>query len=136
MFELELKQVVQLATEDPTQSNQPLPRIVLLQMEAMLTYETFMEWTRPDMMDEVEVNVGLPRFKMTQTYDMKDLLVSMGMVDAFDMGLSDFSGRDHSAGLRDPIVLVYLKNTLLEGTILLSIKKKGISNAEHTVVTE
>ncbi|CAL8323954.1 unnamed protein product [Boreogadus saida] len=27
-----------------------------------------------------------------QTYDMKDLLVSMGMVDAFDQGLSDFSG--------------------------------------------
>ncbi|XP_059901817.1 leukocyte elastase inhibitor-like isoform X1 [Gadus macrocephalus] len=64
----------------------------LEKLEAMLTYETFMEWTRPDMMDQSEVNVGLPRFKMTQTYDMKDLLVSMGMVDAFDQGLSDFSG--------------------------------------------
>ena len=72
-------------------------------MEAMLTYETFMEWTRPDMMNEVEVDVGLPRFKMTQSYDMKDLLVSMGMVDAFDMGLSDFSGRDHAAPLPDPV---------------------------------
>ncbi|CAL8322910.1 unnamed protein product [Boreogadus saida] len=64
----------------------------LEKLEAMLTYETFMEWTRPDRMGQREVNVGLPRFKMTQTYDMKDLLVSMGMVDAFDQGLSDFSG--------------------------------------------
>ncbi|XP_059901806.1 leukocyte elastase inhibitor-like isoform X5 [Gadus macrocephalus] len=64
----------------------------LEKLEAMLTYETFMEWTRPDRMGRREVKVGLPRFKMTQTYDMKDLLVSMGMVDAFDQGLSDFSG--------------------------------------------
>ncbi|CAL8293258.1 unnamed protein product [Lota lota] len=64
----------------------------LEKLEAQLTYQTFMEWTRPDMMDEMEVQVGLPRFKMTQTYDMKDLLVSMGMVDAFDECLSDFSG--------------------------------------------
>ncbi|XP_056440384.1 leukocyte elastase inhibitor-like isoform X3 [Gadus chalcogrammus] len=64
----------------------------LEKLEAMLTYETFMEWTQPDRMGQREVLVGLPRFKMTQTYDMKDLLVSMGMVDAFDQGLSDFSG--------------------------------------------
>ncbi|XP_056440346.1 leukocyte elastase inhibitor-like isoform X2 [Gadus chalcogrammus] len=64
----------------------------LEKLEAMLTYETFMKWTQPDRMGQREVNVGLPRFKMTQTYDMKDLLVSMGMVDAFDQGLSDFSG--------------------------------------------
>ncbi|XP_059901827.1 leukocyte elastase inhibitor-like isoform X3 [Gadus macrocephalus] len=64
----------------------------LEKLEAMLTYETFMEWTRLDRLYHGEVIVGLPRFKMTQTYDMKDLLVSMGMVDAFDQGLSDFSG--------------------------------------------
>lgn len=52
-----------------------------------------MEWTRPDMMDDVEVQVGLPRFKMEEKYDMKNVLVSMGMVDAFDEGLCDFSGR-------------------------------------------
>ncbi|MEQ2225515.1 Serpin B6 [Ilyodon furcidens] len=51
-----------------------------------------MEWTRPDMMDENEVQVGLPRFKMEEKYDMKNVLMSMGMVDAFDQGNSDFSG--------------------------------------------
>uniref|UniRef100_A0A4W6G191 Serpin B6 n=1 Tax=Lates calcarifer TaxID=8187 RepID=A0A4W6G191_LATCA len=57
-----------------------------------LTYENFVEWTRPDMMDQTEVQVGLPRFKMEEKYDMKTVLVSMGMVDAFDAALSDFSG--------------------------------------------
>lgn len=52
-----------------------------------------MEWTRPDMMDEVEVQVGLPRFKMEEKYDLKSVLVSMGMVDAFSPVSSDFSGR-------------------------------------------
>ncbi|XP_028820708.1 leukocyte elastase inhibitor-like isoform X2 [Denticeps clupeoides] len=63
----------------------------LKKLEAFLTYDNFVEWTRPDMMDTVEVQVGLPRFKMEETYDMKDLLVSMGMVDAFDQVRSDFS---------------------------------------------
>uniref|UniRef100_A0A8C6SXH6 Serpin B6 n=1 Tax=Neogobius melanostomus TaxID=47308 RepID=A0A8C6SXH6_9GOBI len=53
-----------------------------------LTYENFVEWTRPDMMDMTEVQLGLPRFKMTETYDMENVLISMGMVDAFDMARS------------------------------------------------
>ncbi|XP_035514373.1 leukocyte elastase inhibitor-like isoform X3 [Morone saxatilis] len=64
----------------------------LEKLEKELNYENFVEWTRPDMMDEVEVQVGLPRFKMEEKYDMKNILVSMGMVDAFDMTMSDFSG--------------------------------------------
>ncbi|KAM9337509.1 leukocyte elastase inhibitor-like [Symphorus nematophorus] len=64
----------------------------LEKLEEQLTYENFVEWTRPDMMDEIEVQVGLPRFKMEETYDMKNVLISMGMVDAFDMAMSDFSG--------------------------------------------
>lgn len=62
------------------------------QLEKLLTFEKFVEWTRPDMMDEVEVQVGLPRFKLEAKYDLKQVLISMGMVDAFDMGQSDFSG--------------------------------------------
>uniref|UniRef100_A0A3B3ZPH4 Serpin B6 n=1 Tax=Periophthalmus magnuspinnatus TaxID=409849 RepID=A0A3B3ZPH4_9GOBI len=64
----------------------------LEKLEQQLTYENFVEWTRPDMMDEVEVQLGLPRFKMEETYDLKNVLTSMGMVDAFDMGRSNFSG--------------------------------------------
>uniref|UniRef100_A0A674P9S8 Serpin B6 n=1 Tax=Takifugu rubripes TaxID=31033 RepID=A0A674P9S8_TAKRU len=64
----------------------------LEKLEKLLTYDNFMEWTRPDMMDVVEVQVGLPRFKMEEKCNMKNILVSMGMVDAFDVAASDFSG--------------------------------------------
>ncbi|KAM3860306.1 serpin peptidase inhibitor, clade B (ovalbumin), member 1, like 3 [Diretmus argenteus] len=64
----------------------------LEKLENELTYENFVEWTRPDMMDTIEVQVGLPRFKMEEKYDLKDVLTSMGMVDAFDHAMSDFSG--------------------------------------------
>ncbi|XP_071764340.2 leukocyte elastase inhibitor-like isoform X5 [Centroberyx gerrardi] len=64
----------------------------LEKLEKKLTYEKFVEWTRPDMMNTVEVQVGLPRFKMEEKYDLKKILSSMGMVDAFDIGMSDFSG--------------------------------------------
>ncbi|KAF3703369.1 Leukocyte elastase inhibitor [Channa argus] len=64
----------------------------LEKLEKELTYENFNEWTRSDMMDEVEVQVGLPRFKMEEKYDLKKVLVSMGMEDAFDETKCDFSG--------------------------------------------
>ncbi|XP_030625607.1 leukocyte elastase inhibitor isoform X1 [Chanos chanos] len=64
----------------------------LEKLEQELTYENFVEWTRPDMMDTLEVQVGLPRFKLEETYDMKRLLISMGMVDAFDQDKCNFSG--------------------------------------------
>uniref|UniRef100_A0A674MNH3 Serpin B6 n=1 Tax=Takifugu rubripes TaxID=31033 RepID=A0A674MNH3_TAKRU len=63
-----------------------------IKLEKLLTYDNFMEWTRPEMMKEVEVQVGLPRFKMEEKCNMKNILVSMGMVDAFDVAASDFSG--------------------------------------------
>lgn len=48
------------------------------------------------MMGQTEVQVGLPRFKMEETYDLKDVLTSMGMADAFDVTLSDFSGETYA----------------------------------------
>lgn len=63
------------------------------QLEKLLTYDNFVEWTRPDMMDVVEVQVGLPRFKLEEKFNLKSVLVRMGMVDAFDVAMSNFSGR-------------------------------------------
>lgn len=62
-------------------------------MEKELTYDKFVEWTQPTRMDLVEVHVKIPRFKMEEEYSLKNVLVSMGMVDAFSDSLSDFSGR-------------------------------------------
>lgn len=44
-------------------------------------------------MGVADVQVGLPRFKLEQKFNMKSVLVRMGMVDAFDVAMSDFSGR-------------------------------------------
>ncbi|XP_048022706.1 serpin peptidase inhibitor, clade B (ovalbumin), member 1, like 3 [Megalobrama amblycephala] len=71
----------------------------LQKLESALTYENFMEWTRPDMMDLLEVEVSLPRFKMEETYNMNDLLISLGMVDAFDLQKADFTGMSPSNDL-------------------------------------
>ncbi|XP_047584479.1 serpin B6-like [Lutra lutra] len=61
-------------------------------VEKELTYEKFMEWTRPDMLDKEEVEVSLPRFKLEEDYDMKNVLCSLGMTDAFELAKADFSG--------------------------------------------
>ncbi|KAL3040858.1 hypothetical protein OYC64_011773 [Pagothenia borchgrevinki] len=64
----------------------------LEKLEKELTYEKFVEWTRSDMMGKTKVNVRLPRFKMEESYSLKDILISMGMMDAFDVTMSDYSG--------------------------------------------
>ncbi|XP_031291147.2 serpin B6 isoform X1 [Camelus dromedarius] len=61
-------------------------------VEKELTYEKFIEWTRPDMMDEEEVEVFLPRFKLEENYDMEGVLRTLGMTDAFEEASADFSG--------------------------------------------
>ncbi|XP_057196227.1 leukocyte elastase inhibitor-like isoform X2 [Triplophysa rosa] len=64
----------------------------LQKLEKTLTYEKLMDWTKPDNMSVQEVRISLPKFKMEQTYNMKSLLKSLGMVDAFDAGKANFSG--------------------------------------------
>ncbi|KFQ27502.1 Serpin B6 [Mesitornis unicolor] len=64
----------------------------LERLERELTYERLIDWINPEMMDCTEVKVSLPRFKLEEDYDLKPLLSSMGMPDAFDMGKADFSG--------------------------------------------
>ncbi|KFV82936.1 Serpin B6 [Struthio camelus australis] len=61
-------------------------------LERELTYEKLMEWINPEMMDYTEVKVSLPRFKLEENYDLKPILSSMGMPDAFDLMKADFSG--------------------------------------------
>uniref|UniRef100_A0A8D2KE91 Serpin domain-containing protein n=1 Tax=Urocitellus parryii TaxID=9999 RepID=A0A8D2KE91_UROPR len=57
-----------------------------------LIYEKYIEWTSPDKMDKVEVEVFLPRFKLQENYDLEEVLRSLGMTDAFDEVRADFSG--------------------------------------------
>ncbi|XP_030781668.1 serpin B6 [Rhinopithecus roxellana] len=63
-----------------------------LSVEKELSYERFIEWTNPDKMHEQEMEVFLPRFKLEETYNMEDVLRSMGMANAFEQDRADFSG--------------------------------------------
>ncbi|XP_056618012.1 leukocyte elastase inhibitor-like [Triplophysa dalaica] len=64
----------------------------LQKLEKTLTYEKLMDWTKPEKMSEVRVDLSLPKFRLEETYDVKSLLKSLGMVDAFEMGTANFSG--------------------------------------------
>ncbi|KAK7146737.1 hypothetical protein R3I94_009545 [Phoxinus phoxinus] len=64
----------------------------LQKLEKALTYEKLMEWTNPEVMRQQKVQVSLPRFKMEETYNMKSLLISMGMEDVFDQRKANLSG--------------------------------------------
>ncbi|XP_067418684.1 serpin B6-like [Emydura macquarii macquarii] len=71
----------------------------LEQLERALTYEKLTDLINPEMMDETEVEVSLPRFKLEQAYDLKSVLSSMGMPDAFDTANVDLSGMSASNDL-------------------------------------
>ncbi|XP_053716074.1 uncharacterized protein LOC128755980 [Synchiropus splendidus] len=60
----------------------------LEKLEKDLTYDKLMDWMK--LMTKYEVQVQLPQFKLEQTYQMNDILTSMGMVDAFDVSKSNF----------------------------------------------
>ncbi|KAF6089310.1 serpin family B member 10 [Phyllostomus discolor] len=62
------------------------------QLEKAATYEQLSEWTSEDMMEMYQVKLHLPKFKLEESYDLKSVLSSMGMSDAFDQGKADFSG--------------------------------------------
>ncbi|NWI72723.1 PAI2 inhibitor, partial [Dryoscopus gambensis] len=64
----------------------------LERLERELTHEKLMDWISPEMMRSTMVRVSLPRFKIEEDYDLKPVLSSMGMPDAFELGKADFSG--------------------------------------------
>uniref|UniRef100_A0A8C3SGN5 Serpin B6 n=1 Tax=Chelydra serpentina TaxID=8475 RepID=A0A8C3SGN5_CHESE len=64
-----------------------------------LTYEKLIEWINPEVMNYTKVEVFLPRFKLEEAYDLKPVLKSMGMADAFESDKVDFSGMSASNDL-------------------------------------
>uniref|UniRef100_H2NWI1 Serpin domain-containing protein n=1 Tax=Pongo abelii TaxID=9601 RepID=H2NWI1_PONAB len=67
-------------------------------LEEKLTAEKLLEWTSSQNMRETHVDLHLPRFKVEESYDLKDTLRTMGMVDIFN-GDADLSGMTGSRGL-------------------------------------
>ena len=74
----------------------PKKRDGLPDLERQLSPENLTRWTEGLARQEVEV--FLPRFRMTSRLDLGKTLASMGMADAFDRGRADFSGMDGKPG--------------------------------------
>nr|XP_055067487.1 leukocyte elastase inhibitor-like isoform X3 [Misgurnus anguillicaudatus] len=98
----------------------------LQKLEKTLTYEKLMEWTKPDKMSLLEVQISLPQFKLEETYDMKNLLVKLGMVDAFMMGKAHFSGLSQS---NDLVVSKVIHKSFVE------VNEEGTEAAAATGIT-
>uniref|UniRef100_G1MYV8 Serpin family B member 10 n=1 Tax=Meleagris gallopavo TaxID=9103 RepID=G1MYV8_MELGA len=64
-----------------------------------LTFEKLSAWTSPELMEEMKMEVYLPRFTVEEKYDLKSTLSKMGMEDAFTEGQADFSGMSENADL-------------------------------------
>ncbi|XP_064336485.1 serpin B4-like [Camelus dromedarius] len=64
----------------------------LQKLEDKLTAEKLLEWTSSQNMWKSQVDLHLPRFKVEETYDLKAILVALGVVDAFNSQKADFSG--------------------------------------------
>ncbi|KAG3288775.1 serpin B9-like [Ictidomys tridecemlineatus] len=68
-------------------------------VENNLTFEKFIAWTKAASLQNTEVEVLLPRFKLQGDYDMESVLQRLGMVDAFQQGQADFSAMSSETDL-------------------------------------
>ncbi|XP_075069072.1 serpin B5 [Mixophyes fleayi] len=71
----------------------------LEKLEQDLTFENYVNWTNPSMMANSKVKLSLPKFKIESNYNLNDNLKSLGINDAFDEEVADFSGMSENKGL-------------------------------------
>ncbi|XP_014699271.3 serpin B3-like isoform X1 [Equus asinus] len=83
----------------------------LQKLEDKLTTEKLIEWTSSQNMRERLLDLYLPRFKVEDSYDLKDTLMSMGIVDAFSEWDANFLGMAKS---RDLLVTKVAHKSFLE----------------------
>ena len=85
----------------------------LLQLEDQLTAEKLIAWTSPQNMGKQEVDLYLPRFKVEESYKLVPTLRALGMVDAFNDRVANFSGM---TGRRDLAVSTVVHKSFVEVT--------------------
>ncbi|XP_012874379.1 PREDICTED: serpin B4-like isoform X2 [Dipodomys ordii] len=71
----------------------------LQKLQDSLTAEKLLDWTSAQNMSKMRVNLYLPRFKMAEKYDLKNILVRLGMADTFNPKKADLSGMSQEGGL-------------------------------------
>ncbi|XP_076713972.1 serpin B9-like [Callospermophilus lateralis] len=77
----ELSMIILLPDED----------VDLSVVENSLTFEKFLDWTEAASLQNIEVKVLIPRFKLQGDYIMESVLQRLGMVDVFQEGQADLS---------------------------------------------
>ncbi|XP_023603151.1 leukocyte elastase inhibitor-like [Myotis lucifugus] len=70
----------------------------LKKIEEQLTLEKLHEWTKPENLRSIQVNVHLPRFKVEESYNLNSHLKSLGIEDLFD-SMADLSGMSRARDL-------------------------------------
>jgi serpin B len=92
-------------------------------LEKALSKENLKTWLAP--MPAQKVEVYLPRFRMTHTLSLADMLARMGMPDAFDQDRADFRGI--SAG--EPLYI-----SLVLHRAFVEVKENGTEASATTAV--
>uniref|UniRef100_G1PZ10 Serpin domain-containing protein n=1 Tax=Myotis lucifugus TaxID=59463 RepID=G1PZ10_MYOLU len=70
----------------------------LKKIEEQLTLEKLHEWTKPENLSSIEVNVHLPKFKLEESYNLNSHLASLGIEDLFN-SKADLSGMSRAREL-------------------------------------
>uniref|UniRef100_A0A4X1SSN2 Serpin family B member 1 n=4 Tax=Sus scrofa TaxID=9823 RepID=A0A4X1SSN2_PIG len=70
----------------------------LRKIEQHLTLEKLREWTKPDNLELLEVNVHLPRFRLEESYDLNAPLARLGVQDLFG-SRADLTGMSEARDL-------------------------------------
>ncbi|XP_076999842.1 leukocyte elastase inhibitor [Tamandua tetradactyla] len=68
----------------------------LKKIEKQMTLEKLKEWTKPENLDLVEVNVSLPIFRLEDSYNLNTHLAHLGVEDLFSSSKADLSGMSES----------------------------------------
>ncbi|XP_075826070.1 leukocyte elastase inhibitor [Microtus pennsylvanicus] len=71
----------------------------LTKIEEQLTLEKLHEWTKRENLENIDVHVKLPRFKLEESYTLNSNLGSLGVQDLFSRGKADLSGMSGSKDL-------------------------------------
>ncbi|XP_072008786.1 serpin B5 isoform X2 [Engystomops pustulosus] len=82
-----------------------MPKIIeddstgLEKIEKEMTTENFVNWTNPSMMANSKVKLSLPMLRITSTLNLKGSLNALGIHDAVNKEVADFSGMSEKKGL-------------------------------------
>ncbi|XP_069064641.1 serpin B10-like [Pleurodeles waltl] len=100
----------------------------LEKLERGMTNDNVSKWTNSDNMENTTVELFLPKFKMEESYDLKQTLSTMGMSDAFSQGSADFSGMSAKLDL-------YLSNVFFKAFVEVNEEGTEAAAATAAVVT-